>query len=353
VVVVVLVLALGVGAAGASAAPFAVVANSGDNTASGYDATSGALTATTPVATGSRPVGVAVSPDGKSVYVTDYGGGSVSQFDVGAGGTLAAKSPATVATGNAPHDVAVSPDGRSVYVTNANDDTVSQFDVGAGGTLAAKSPATVATGSSPLGIATRPAVKVPTVSSVRPASGPVSGGTSLTITGSGFQRGAAVEVGQGPRAAAIPATNVKVVSPTQITATTGGSAKPGSWSLFVTEAGATSAANSGARFVYTPLTVSRVSPRSGPVTGGTAITITGTGFARGATTVEIGQGSGAGPSAIPATNVKVVSATQITATTGGSAKPGNWHVFVIYAGRPSAATSADRFAYIRVRAASP
>ena len=46
---------------------------------------------------------MAVSPDGESLYVTNFFGGSgVSQFDVGAGGVLTPKSPATVTAGNGP-----------------------------------------------------------------------------------------------------------------------------------------------------------------------------------------------------------------------------------------------------------
>ena len=75
-------------------------------------------------------------------------------------------------------------------------------------------------------------------------------------------------------------------------------------------------------------TVSAVSPSSGPVTGGTAITITGTNFVSGATVV-IGQGHMTGAGAIAATNVVVVSSTEITAVTGGGAKAGTWGLFVI------------------------
>src|SRR5947208_7666687 len=58
-------------------------------------------------------------------------------------------------------------------------------------------------------------------------------------------------------------------------------------------------------------TVSSVAPNSGSTAGGTAVTITGTNFAAGAT-VTFG--------AAAATNVVVVSGTQITATTpAGSA----------------------------------
>jgi len=64
----------------------------------------------------------------------------VSQFTVGAGGALGAKSPATVTAGSGPFGVAVSPDGASVYVANLGSGTVSQFTVGAGGALGAKFP---------------------------------------------------------------------------------------------------------------------------------------------------------------------------------------------------------------------
>ena len=60
-------------------------------------------------------------------------------------------SPATVAAGLNPEGVAVSPDGESVYVANVSSDNVSQYDVGAGGALSPKNPATVAAGTCPTG----------------------------------------------------------------------------------------------------------------------------------------------------------------------------------------------------------
>ncbi len=59
------------------------------------------------------------------------------------------------------------------------------------------------------------------------------------------------------------------------------------------------------------ITVTSVSPTSGPVGGGTPVTVTGTNFASGAT-VAFGSS--------PANNVKVVSSTQITATSPAHAK---------------------------------
>jgi IPT/TIG domain len=186
---------------------------------------------------------------------------------------------------------------------------------------------------------------VPTVSKVSPNTGPTSGGTAITITGTGFVSGATVVIGQGngSGAGAIATTSVKVVSPTEITAVTGGGAKTGTWTLFVTTSGGTSAANSGAYFTYDPVpTVSKVSPNSGPTAGGTTITITGTNFVTGATVV-IGQGNGT-TGAIAAT-VKSVTSTTITATTGGGAKAGTWNLFVTTPGGTSAANSGDDFTY--------
>jgi 6-phosphogluconolactonase len=83
------------------------------------------------------------------------GPSNVSQFNVGAGGLLAPLSPPTVAAGSGPNGVAVSPDGQSVYVTNYSDNTVSQYDVGADGALSPKAGA-IGGNEGPLGLAVSP-----------------------------------------------------------------------------------------------------------------------------------------------------------------------------------------------------
>ena len=139
----------------------------------------------------------------------------------------------------------------------------------------------------------------PTVSSVSPISGPLAGGTAVTITGTNFSAGATVTFGSAA------ASNVVVVSGTQITATTP-AGSTGAVTVTVTEPGALSGSLTNA-FTYNGVpTVSTVSPNNGPAAGGTAVTITGTNFAAGAT-VTFG--------AAAASNVVVVSGTQITATT--------------------------------------
>jgi DNA-binding beta-propeller fold protein YncE len=158
---VAIALGLAFGAAPAQADPFVyVTSSSGPPGYVGevfqyYIGAGGLLTPLSPptVRVGGFPGEVAVSPDGKSVYITGNSGplgnvGEVFQFDVGAGGTLSPKSPATVPANFSPGELAVSPDGKSVYVTASSGPPayqgyILQYDVGAGGALSPKSPAMV------------------------------------------------------------------------------------------------------------------------------------------------------------------------------------------------------------------
>jgi hypothetical protein len=116
----------------------------------------------------------------------------------------------------------------------------------------------------------------PTVSSVSPASGPVTGGTSVTVSGTGFASGATVDFGT------VAATAVDVLSSTSLTATSPAGTE--AVDVKVTTGGGTSSASAADQFTYLAApTVSSVSPASGPVTGGTSVTVSGTGFASGAT----------------------------------------------------------------------
>ena len=116
----------------------------------------------------------------------------------------------------------------------------------------------------------------PTVTNVSPNSGTTAGGTAVTISGTNFTAGATVTFGSAA------ATNVVVVSGTQITATTPvGSA--GVATVTVSNPGGQSGSLASAFTYVAAPTVSSVSPNSGSTAGGTAVTITGTNFATGAT----------------------------------------------------------------------
>src|SRR4029079_15083982 len=76
-------------------------------------------------------------------------------------------------------------------------------------------------------------LQAPTVTQISPSQGPTTGGTSVTITGSGFLDGATVTFGGAA------ATNVVVVSATTITANTR-AGSPGVVDVVVTNANTTS-----------------------------------------------------------------------------------------------------------------
>ena len=140
----------------------------------------------------------------------------------------------------------------------------------------------------------------PTVASVTPASGSTIGGTAITISGANFVAGATVSLGSSA------ATAVAVVNGTTITATTPAGAA-GTVAVTVTNPdGQNGALSSAFTYNLTAPTVSNVTPNAGLTSGGTAVTITGTNFAAGAT-VSLG-GS-------PASGVAVLNGTTITATT--------------------------------------
>jgi hypothetical protein len=140
----------------------------------------------------------------------------------------------------------------------------------------------------------------PTISSVSPASGPTTGGSVLTVIGTGFVNGATVRVGS------TAAASVTFVSATEVRATTpAGSA--GAVAVQLTNPD-TQSASRGNAFTYTntaPL-VTAVSPASGPIAGGTLITITGTNFVQGSgAAVRIGGIVAAGLTYVNATTLRV------------------------------------------------
>jgi hypothetical protein len=170
---------------------------------------------------------------------------------------------------------------------------------------------------------------VPTVTSVSPNTGPTTGGTAVTISGTNFTGATSVKFGS------INATSFTVNSATSITATAPAGA--GTVDVTVTTAGGTSPASPADQFTYNlPMpSIISVSPNTGPTTGGTAVTISGTTFT-GATSVKFGS--------INATSFTVNSATSITAT--APAGGGTVDVTVTTAGGTSPASPADQFTYV-------
>lgn len=111
----------------------------------------------------------------------------------------------------------------------------------------------------------------PAIASISPTSGPETGGTTVTITGQGLDSTSGVTFGG-------VAAEIVSVSPdgTQVVVTT----PPGTGVVdaAVTFAGGTTITASDA-FTYVPATVTGLTPTSGPTTGGTTVTIDGSGLA--------------------------------------------------------------------------
>lgn len=189
----------------------------------------------------------------------------------------------------------------------------------------------------------------PTVTNVNPNTGSTAGGTRVLISGTNFTGVTAVNFGS------TPATTFSV-SGGVITAYTPAESA-GTVDVTVTAAGGTSAANpskvpscnptavgaacgdsftfQGAVVTNVP-TVTGVSPNTGPTTGGTSVTVTGSNFVTGNTTVKFGS--------VAATNVTVNTASSLTATTPAEG-PGAVDVTVTTPNGTSATSSADQFTF--------
>jgi len=92
---------------------------------------------------------------------------------------------------------------------------------------------------------TQSADPIAILTGITPSGGPVTGGTTLVISGTGFQAGVSVSIGPAPAA-------VGSVSDSQIAATSGVGFLPGTFDVIVTNPGSSSATLTNA-FTYTPV----------------------------------------------------------------------------------------------------
>jgi adhesin/invasin len=110
----------------------------------------------------------------------------------------------------------------------------------------------------------------PTLTSLSSTSGPLTGGQTITITGTNLLGASAVDFGS------IPATSVTVVSPTQLTAVVPAHVAQSVDVTVVTPGGTTAIVPADQYTFIAPPAITKISPSDGPATGGTGITITGT-----------------------------------------------------------------------------
>jgi hypothetical protein len=171
------------------------------------------------------------------------------------------------------------------------------------------------------------ATPAPAVTIVSPNSGPAS--TTVYVTGTGFTCATAVNFGPTPGTAIvfISDTLIKVASP----------AGSGSVDVRVVGLGGTSAVVAGDLYNYTAASApsaTGVSPNTGPISGGTAVTITGTSL--GGATVRFGT---------VAANVTSSGTAQITAVSPAAGGPGTVDITITTPGGTSVVSAADQYTY--------
>ena len=174
-------------------------------------------------------------------------------------------------------------------------------------------------------------VPPPRVLGISPTFGPSAGGTSVTVTGTGFTGATTVFFGSVPAASDVVNndTSITAVSPVMAAGTV---------DVTVASPGGTSAPVAADQFrSYGLPTVTGLSPTRGLVAGGTTVTIAGT-HLEGATSVMFGD---------TAVGFTVNSETSITASSPASdSGADSVSVTVTTPGGTSPASSAAQFAYV-------
>ncbi|MFE2225351.1 IPT/TIG domain-containing protein [Streptomyces kronopolitis] len=272
------------------------------------------------------PRSSAVTPDGRRLFVPNYGGNTVDVLDT-ATGTVLASLPGF----SLPFAVALTKDGLLAYVSCNGDSTVRVVDTDGYRVIAEHAGLNV-----PYGVAITPdqqsvyvvnngdstVTVLAGLTGLHPYQGPTGGGTRVTLLGSHLTGATAVHF--GPRLA----TEVVVVSDHEITLVT--PAGHGVVDVTVTTPGGTSAPMP---FYYLPPPrVTGLFPASGPVTGGTAVTLTGTALA---TARTVGFGGTAVTPVVLSDSVLTVTAppgpaggVPVTVTTIGGIADGGAYTYV-------------------------
>jgi IPT/TIG domain len=172
----------------------------------------------------------------------------------------------------------------------------------------------------------------PTVRKVSPKKGPAAGGTVVTITGTNFKEVSAVKFGS-KEAIGFSVTSLDKITATAPAGTTG------TVDVTVTTANGTSAISTHDHYKYEAPTVESVAPNHGPRSGGTEVTVTGSGFELGTSGTKIKFGK------VFATSVTCSSRTSCTVIAPATSKPGAVDVTATVNGKRSGRTSADRYTY--------
>jgi hypothetical protein len=170
----------------------------------------------------------------------------------------------------------------------------------------------------------------PKVTLLKPKAGSAGGGTSVAITGTELGEARSVQFGS------VEAASFVVNSRSSITART--PAEPaGAVHVMVTTPAGTSPSSSASVFTFTPA-ITGLSPKSGPASGGTTVTVSGIGFAVGTSGTTFKFGGAA------ATSVNCATTTACTVVSPAHSA-GKVDVRATVNKAPSPPVAADKFSY--------
>jgi hypothetical protein len=172
----------------------------------------------------------------------------------------------------------------------------------------------------------------PTIKKLAPKRGPAAGGTSVTITGTNFVGVTAVKFG-GKEATGFTVNSLGSITATSPAGTTG------KVDVTVTTADGTTMISAKDKFLYEAPTVTGVSPNHGPRSGGTEVTITGSGFAVGSSGTSVLFGK------VHAASVECTSKSSCTVISPAHPKAGPINVVAVVERKKSAKTGANVYTY--------
>jgi alpha-tubulin suppressor-like RCC1 family protein len=174
----------------------------------------------------------------------------------------------------------------------------------------------------------------PEIKKLSVRKGPASGGTQVTITGNFFTYVNAISFG------GVPAASFKVISGEEISAVSPPHAA-GTMDVTLTSPYGTSPTSGKDHFRYENPIITGISPESGPMAGGTKVTVTGSGFApgEGSTTFKFKRE--------PATFVECPSTTECTMIAPPDSKEQTVKVKATANGRSSSSKDlGDEYSYV-------
>jgi alpha-tubulin suppressor-like RCC1 family protein len=312
------------------------------------------LAEATAVRFGSAEATFTVNPDGSLTAISPAGSGTVDVTVTGPTGTSSITSADRFTYIPAPSVASIKPTegpvagGITVTITGTNltgasavmfgSSKATSVTIKSATTITAKSPAgsgTVDVTVTTLGgtSATSEADQfryVPGVTKLKPANGPTTGGTSVTITGGPFTGASAVKFGS------VDAAGFTVNSSTSITAVSPPEGAAVVDVRVTTSEGITPISTKDT-FRFTP-TITGLSPNKGSTAGGTTVAVTGTGFVPGTSGTIFKFGTA------PGTAVSCAASTECTVTAPAHAA-GKIDVKAIVNKIVSPKTAADQFTY--------